>query len=437
MKPSRLIVVSRRWGGSLPASLVVLMLAMAAVASAAGKPEQAAPTPAAKVELKVFMSCPQFKDQFEAYYGQFKARELAQKNIDVTISLEMPPSDQANPILRARLASGAAPDVFTLHARADIPIYYRAGYLTDLSSQPFASALLGSVKRMVTFDGKVVALPMESLAWGYLYNQKIFSDNGLTPPQTLAEMQAVAGKLKEKSITPFLLSFQDAWVAQLMHALALGGIVSSQHPDFVDRMNRGQGSYQEVQDIFNIIDIIMANGTDRPFDVGYMTGAADFANGKAAMWVQGPWAAEPILKAGPDLKLGVAPLPVSDDPKGAMINLAVSTSLAVSSTSRNAEVALDLVNYVLDPKDSSALFQALKFNRVATFHTYSTYPWTDEAMKFVAQGKAYEDLQLPEAVTGEAAQMLQSYYGHQATQQDIITALDKAWADAVKANQTK
>lgn len=430
-----------RIGSLMGICALTFLLMSPALLLCAGKEEQtgkqqtqAAPQ---KVTLKVFMSVPQFKDQFDAYFAQFKAKELTAKNIDVAIDLEMPPQDQANAILRARLASGAAPDVFTLHARQDIPIYYRAGYLTDLSGQPFVGTLFDSVKKMVTIEGKIVALPMESLAWGYLYNKKIFSDNGLTPPQTLREMKAVVEKLKAANVKPFLLSFQDAWIVQLLHALSLGGVVSSEHPDFVARMNRSEGSYRDVQDIFNIIDLVMNNGTDRPFEVGYMTGAADFAGGKAAMWVQGPWAAEPILAANPDLALGVAPLPVSNNPKAAMINLAVSTSLAVSSTSGNRQVAMDLVGYVLDPKDSSALFEALKFNKIASFQKYSTFPWTDEAMSYVSKGQAYEDLQLPEAVTNEASQILQSYYAQKATREDIITALDKAWAEAVKAKQTK
>ncbi len=389
---------------------------------------------AQQVELKVFMSFPRFRDQFERYFNQFKAREKAEKNIDVTIKLEMPNPDQAGQILRARLASNDAPDLFTLHAIADIPTFYKAGYLTDLSNQPFVGTLFGNVKKIVAYDGKVVALPLESLAWGYLYNKKIFSDLHITPPQTLDEMKAVVNKLKAKKITPFELSFQESWIPQLMMALSLGGIVTSEHPDFVDKMNKGKGSYKEVESVFNIIDLIMQNGTDKPFEVGSAAGSADFANGKAAMWVQGPWMAESILKVNPNMKLGVAPLPVSNNPKAAMINLAVSTSLAVSPTSKNKEVAFDLLNYILDKKDSSALFQELKFNPVALVHKYKSYPWVDEAMAYVSKGKAYKDLLLPQAVTDETAKMLQSYYAKQATKDDIIKALDKAWADSIKAS---
>lgn len=386
-----------------------------------------------KVELKVFMSFPRFKEDFEQYFQQFSAKMLEEQNIDVTIRLEMPHSGVAEQLLKARLASNDAPDLFTLHAIADIPSFYDAGYLADLSTQPFVDTLFGSVKETVTYDGKVVALPMESLAWGYLYNQDIFERYGLTPPQTLGEMEEVIAVLQANEVTPFLLAFQESWIPQLMMALALGGIVSSEQPDFVANMNAGVGSYRDVEAVFDIIDLIMANGTRRPFEVGSEAGSANFANGQAAMWVQGPWMAESILSVNPDMRIGVAPLPVSADPAGAMINLATSTSLAVSPTSSNQEVAFELLNYILDAEDSSALFESLKFAPLATVHSYESFPWVDEAMGYVAAGKAYLDLSLPGGVTDETAQLLQSYYVGTVDKDTIIDSLDQAWAAALRA----
>lgn len=406
--------------------------------SASSKPSESAAAaategPAQKVELKVFMSFPRFKDQFDKYFEQFKAKELADKNIDVTVKLEMPNPDQAKQILETRMASNDAPDVFTLHAIADVPRYYKAGYLSDLSDQDFVPKLYDSVRQTVTYDDKVVALPLESLSWGYLYNKQIFSELGIQPPQTLDDMQAAIDKLNAAGIKPFELSFQESWIPQLMMALSLGGIVSSEHPDWVEKMNKGEASYADVKDVFNIIDLIMANGTDKPFEVGSAAGSTDFANGKAAMWVQGPWQAESILKANPDMEFGVAPLPVSNDPAATQINLATSTSLAVSPNGKNKAVALDLVNYVLDDQDSSALFEELKFNPVAKQHTYNTYPWVTEASSYVSEGKAYLDLSLPNGVTDETAKLLQSYYTKGVTQEEFIKTLDKTWANAVKA----
>ncbi len=386
-----------------------------------------------KVELKVFMSFPRFKDQFENYFAQFKEKELAEKNIDVSIQLEMPNADQAKQILQSRLSSGDAPDLYTLHAN-DIPTYFDAGYVADLTGQPFVGKLYEAVTETVKYDGKVAALPLESLSWGYLYNKKIFADNGLTPPQTLDEMKAAAEKLQSAGVKPFLLAFQESWIPQLMMALSLGGTVSSAHPDWIEKMNAGEASYADVRSVFDSIDLIMANGTDKPFETGNEAGSAEFANGGAAMWVQGPWNAETILKVNPSMEFGVAPLPVSNNPEDTMINLATSTSLALSPKSANKEVALDLLNYILDDKDSSALFEELKFNPIATVHTYEVFPWVNEASEYVSKGKAYLDLKLPNGVTDETAKLLQSYYAKDVTQDDIIASLDKVWRTSVSSN---
>ncbi|MCL6603876.1 MAG: extracellular solute-binding protein [Paenibacillus sp.] len=387
-----------------------------------------------KVELKIQIGSPRFKEQFEKYFEQFKAKELAEKNIEVTFDLEMPNPDQAKQVLQARLTSNDAPDIFDVHAN-DLPTYFKAGYLEDLSGQPAIATLFESVKSTVTLENQVVALPLESSSWGYLYNKKIFNDQGLTPPQTLDEMKVVVEKLQANKIKPFMLAFQESWVPQLMTALSLGGIISSEHPDWIEKMNKGEASYADVQDIFNIVDLIMANGTAKPFEVGNEAGSTDFANGKAAMWVQGPWNAETILKVNPDIEFGVAPLPVSNNSEGTMINLSVSTTLAVSKSSKNKEVALDLLNYFYDDKDSSALFEELKFNPVSTVHKYEVFPWVNEASKYVEQGKAYQDLKLPNGVTDEQAKLLQSYYAKEVTKEQFISSMDKAWETAIKSVQ--
>jgi raffinose/stachyose/melibiose transport system substrate-binding protein len=410
-----------------PIMLLVMSIALA-IGLVGCKPSVQEPQ---KVTLKVFMTFPRFQTQFEAYFEQFRVKYLEEKNIDVTIELEMPNSDQAAQILKARLSSNDAPDLFTLHAIADIPSFYEAGYLSDLSDQPFADDLLENVKDIVTYDGKVVALPLESLAWGYLYNKDIFADLGLTPPDTIAEMQNVVDVLKANDKTPFLLAFQESWIPQLMTALAIGGVVTSENPTFVDDMNAKTANYGDIAQIFDIIDIIMQNGTEKPLEVGNALASADFAAGKAAMWVQGTWQAQAILDINPNINIGCAPLPTSDSEDGALINLSVSTSLAVSPTSANKQVAMDLLNYILDPEDSTALFEELKFNPVATFHDYETYPWTDEAMSYVAQNRGYRDLSLPGAVTAEQASLLQAYYAGTVTKAEFIAQVDKVWKDSL------
>ena len=384
-----------------------------------------------EVELDVFMSFPRFQEQFEAYFELFEAKMLEEENIKVTINLEMPSSDTAQQLLQARLSSDDAPDIFTLHAIADIPDYYAAGYLADLSDADFVDVVYPSVLQSVTIEDKVVALPLENLAWGYLYNKDIFDAYDLTPPQTLSEMETVVSTLNANDETPFVLAFQESWIPQLMMALSLGGMINSEETNFIENMNAGTGSYADIDEVFGIIDLIMANGTDKPFETGSAAGSADFANGEAAMWVQGPWMTGSILEVNPDINIGLAPLPVTNNADTTMINLSTSTSLALSPDCENADVATALLNFILDAEHSSDLFEELQFNPLATVHTYETFPWIDEAMSYVADGKAYLEQGLPNGVTDVTAAMLQEYYAGTKTQQEVINAIDEAWASAI------
>ncbi|GAA3331240.1 hypothetical protein GCM10020331_087020 [Ectobacillus funiculus] len=107
-----------------------------------------------------------------------------------------------------------------------------------------------TIKPAVTSKGKVVAVPLETLQWGYLYNKKIFNDLNLKVPQTISEMKEVVKVLKEHNITPFLLSYKDVYVPQLFFLpLTVGAAVNTDQPDFIDKMSKGEGSFSELKKI--------------------------------------------------------------------------------------------------------------------------------------------------------------------------------------------
>ncbi len=404
---------------------LILALSLCAPAMAATAPREA--------ELNIMMSFPQYMDQWQTYVEQFEAKMLTEENVKVKVTLEMPSSDQYESVLQARLAGDDAPDLYTLHSN-NISLYNKAGHLTDLSGEALAAKIYENVKATVSLDGKLLAVPIESQAWGVLYNKTIFEDCGLTPPNTLTELKAVCEALKAKGYTPFMLAYQEQWVPQLMTALTLGGKVSGEIPDWVDRMYKDEGSYAEVRDIFGPIDVIMQNGTERAMEEGSQAGAADFAVGKAAMFVQGTWAAGTIMETNPEMKLGVFPLPVNDNPECTRVNLSTSTTMAVYPGSKEMDLALKFANYVLDDKDSSALFQSCVFNPLATVHTFESQSWVADAASYVAQGRAYQDLVLPNAVTDEQGKLLQEYYVGTVTQDQFIERMDKAFQNANKLN---
>src|SRR5687767_5804885 len=82
---------------------------------------------AKEVELKVFIGQPRFKEQYETYIDQFVEKQKEEEGREVTVKLELPSVNQADQLLKTRLASGDSPDVFALHAINDIPVYDKAG----------------------------------------------------------------------------------------------------------------------------------------------------------------------------------------------------------------------------------------------------------------------------------------------------------------------
>lgn len=387
-----------------------------------------------EAELNIMMSFPQYMDQWETYCKQFEEKMLAEENIKVKVNLEMPSSDQYVSVIQTRLTGDDAPDVYTLHS-SWLKTYNESGYLADLSGEAFAGKIYGNVKDTVTVDGKLLALPIESQAWGVLYNKDIFVECGLQVPNTLDELKNVCKVLKEKGYNPFLLAYQEQWVPQLMTALTIGGKVSGEKPDWLERMYADNGSYSEISDIFDVIDVIMQNGTDRAMEEGSEAGSADFATGKAAMYVQGTWASNTIIKTNPDINMGVFALPVNNNKDCTLINLSTSTTLGVYPESKNLDLALKFVNYVLDDKDSSALFQACSFNPISSVHNYETSSWVKEAYQYVEDGRSYQDLVLPSSVTDEQGLLLQEYYVGSVTKDEIIEDLDAKFKEANKLTQ--
>jgi len=197
-------------------------------------------------------------------------------------------------------------------------------------------------------------------------------------------------------------------------------------------MYKDKGSYAEVKDIFGPIDVIMQNGTDRAMETGSEAGSADFANGKAAMYVQGTWASGTIMTTNPKMNLGVFALPINNNKADTLVNLSTSTTLAVYPGSKEMDLALKFANYVLDDKDSSALFEACSFNPLANCHTFTPSSWVADASAYVAAGKSYQDLVLPQAVTDEQGKLLQEYYVKSITQDEFISQMDAAFKEANK-----
>ena len=91
---------------------------------------------------------------------------------------------------------------------------------------------------------------------------------GLLDGQTI---QAVifAKQLKKAGYTPFLISYQETWISQLILPLIVGTISSK--TDFINEMNNNKTSFANIKnEIFDIMDLINSNGNSNGLEIYLM-----------------------------------------------------------------------------------------------------------------------------------------------------------------------
>jgi raffinose/stachyose/melibiose transport system substrate-binding protein len=82
----------------------------------------------------------------------------------------------------------------------------------------------------------------------------------------------------------------------------------------------------------------------------YGDGNTAMANGKAAMYPQGPWAFSEIAKTNPKANLGTFPLPMTNDPNDLKTAVNVDLAAMIPEQSKHIEQARDFMNYIFQPK---------------------------------------------------------------------------------------
>lgn len=116
------------------------------------------------------------------------------------------------------MASGRdLPDIFQSWGGSVMGGYADAGRLLDLTKE--LKDVPGSVaaQSAMTWKGKIYGVaPFFAIA-GIFYNERIFEENGLTPPKTIAEMEKIADTLLAKGIQPFACGVRDKWPALAMY----------------------------------------------------------------------------------------------------------------------------------------------------------------------------------------------------------------------------
>jgi len=209
--------------------------------------------------------------------------------------------------LRARVTSGNPPTAAQLLGMA-VNEWSAQGLLGDLTpvaiKEGWDKVVPAAIKNFAVHDGKWVAVPVNIHRPNWLWiNAKVFKDNGLEPPKTWDEFNAVAEKLKAKGIVPLGHGGQPWQDATIFDDVVVGIGGSDFYKKAIlelDEKALGSDTMVKVFDqMRKIRGFVDPNFPGRDWNLA----TSMVLKGDAAMQLMGDWAKGEIVKAG--LKPGV------------------------------------------------------------------------------------------------------------------------------------
>ncbi|WP_251453731.1 extracellular solute-binding protein [Microbacterium sp. Marseille-Q6648] len=261
----------------------------------------------------------------------------------------------ADTLIRTLLVKDRIPDIVTLNANGNFGRLAQAGVFHDFSDEPVLDTINPAVQQILadlgTFGDEVNGLGYVNNANGVIYNTRIFEEQGLAVPETWDEFVAVCDALQDAGITPFYGTLADSWTA-IPSWNALGAYPAQN--GFFDKMRElGEdvGAESEVsfqKDFAEVMDqqyTLFGYMQDGYRGRTYDDGNAAFANGEAAMLLQGIWATNPIKQVNPDIEMGIFPYPGTDDPDERLLVSGVDVVFTMGKDSPHEEEAMRFIEY--------------------------------------------------------------------------------------------
>lgn len=293
----------------------------------------------------------QYKSEAVATYDALIAKfEADNTGIDV-VQINVPESET---VLKTRVAKGEVPDIISVGGDAQFANLAKNGVLADLTNYSALDSVIEGYKttlKLITGTKEVYAVPFAANANGIVYNKGEFEALGLSVPTTKDEMDNVLAAIKAAGKVPFHLTFKDAWTA----LPAWNVFTASLQPaDFYADRAAGSTTFAAAhKELMTEYLAFMQNGQsgDR-FADGYAEGNTAFAKGASVMYLQGVWAIPEILKANPEIKLGVFPYPVSNDKSKNLLVSGVDSLFAVSATSVHTEEAKKFIEFLIQTENA-------------------------------------------------------------------------------------
>ncbi|TDD26809.1 extracellular solute-binding protein [Kribbella turkmenica] len=323
------------------------------------------------------------------YRQQFDEFENA--NPGITVKVLENPSDQQLNAIELMFQQNNAPDVFRAQDDGMDRMAAR-GWVAPLDEfvtpdflKRFPEGSMDPATSGLHRDGKLMSLP---LVWGpwstlrvFLYNEDLLKKSGFAqPPKTWTELEQMAAKISADGNGKYFAYAPASAKAPAVEMLASTAVPYSVPATGIDyrtgKPATASGGMVEAVELHRRMQSAKAMMPGWESWDGSRA-FKEFAAGRLAMYPTAPWHVAEVRKLAPEIKMGVAGLPVPTTGRGAYLPLSMSFSPLWSMSSKTPHKAESwkVMDFL-----SSAAFHKAYYEKFGTLTALES-AWKAEAEK--------------------------------------------------------
>jgi raffinose/stachyose/melibiose transport system substrate-binding protein len=260
---------------------------------------------------------------------------------------------------RTAVAGGGGPDVIITPGPSFVFELAKAGQLLPLDdfveSEGWGDIFVPWALSLGKVEGSLYSLPHEQETLVLYYNKTVFEEHGWQPPTTTEELMSLSAQIAEAGVIPFAHTnaewrpTNEWFVGEFFNHIAgppkvyqaLTGEVTWEDPDFLTALN--------------LLNEMQQNGWFMGgLDIYYTTASADataaFANGEAAMKIEGTWLIGDLNTAFEQSGQEWDWVPVPSTEGEAIFDLGIGSTYSINKASQHPEAVAKFLTYFFSPE---------------------------------------------------------------------------------------
>ncbi len=296
-------------------------------------------------------------DDSQAYDMIIEAFEEA--NPDIKVNVEYFSGGTTYDGIVTTRGMGGELDMYAAQPGGQLAAYVQSNFALDISDQPFIDRVMPGAKAAATYDGITYGVSQSTSTMCVFYNKEIFREYNLEVPSTWDEFIAICETLKSNGVTPLVAGLSQPYIAQNHYKMMAGHWMPEESPSHWQAINTGDMTLADEPFASIMKDIEML------FDKGYYVrgvegvdkhGAASlFAQGQAAMDIEGAWRTSTIADIEGAPEFGMFGLPYKGDPDRKIHIVHPNQAHLIFPQSKNIEAALKFYDHMMT-KEMQAIY---------------------------------------------------------------------------------